>query len=116
MQTGPVRVASAEDLRGAGPHGTAANDVDLVLVRTSAGLRAFEGRCPHQGALLAEGELDGGHLVCANHGWRFDIETGRRVGGPGCLTACPVTERAGEVFVDVTPASQGISTASSGTR
>jgi nitrite reductase/ring-hydroxylating ferredoxin subunit len=78
-----------------------AGGIDLVVVRTSTGLRAFEGRCPHQGALLGEGELDGGPLVCGNHGWRFDVESGRRDGGPERLAACPVIERDGAVLVDV---------------
>jgi len=104
---GFARVAPAERLRGAGPHGVSADGTDVVLVRTSAGLRAFEGRCPHQGALLAEGELDNGYLICSNHGWRFNLETGRRAGGPGRLASCPVIERDGEVFVDVTSVSDG---------
>ena len=55
------------------------------MLRTRTGVRAYEGRCPHQGALLAEGSLDGDVLTCRNHGWRFDVETGRRLDGPECL-------------------------------
>jgi cytochrome P450 len=62
----------------------------------------FQGRCPHQGALLGEGELDGGAIVCRNHHWRFSIDTGQRLGGPECLASCPVAVRDGEIFVDVT--------------
>jgi len=39
-------------------------------LRLDGRLLAFQGRCPHQGALLGEGELVEGHLVCRNHGWR----------------------------------------------
>ena len=59
-----IRVASVGELNGAGPFALSANGADVVLVRTSEGWRAFDGRCPHQGALLGEGELDGGALVC----------------------------------------------------
>ena len=58
-----VRIGTAEELTGAGPFAATAGDTELVLVRTRDGLRAFEGRCPHQGALLAEGELVGDELV-----------------------------------------------------
>jgi UDP-MurNAc hydroxylase len=35
-------------------------------------------RCPHRNAdLAAFGEIDGCDLVCALHGWRFDLDTGR---------------------------------------
>ncbi len=97
------RVARASELTGDGPHAISAGGVDLVLVRTKSGPRVFEGRCPHQGALLGEGELDGGDLVCKNHRWRFDAETGRRKGGAECLRACPVREEGGELLVDVAP-------------
>ena len=82
-------------------------DFDVVVVRTPAGLRAFEGRCPHQGALLGEGELDGDKLVCRNHHWRFSVDSGKREGGLQCLVSCPVVERERAVFVDVSGLSRG---------
>jgi UDP-MurNAc hydroxylase len=42
----------------------------------------MERYCPHRRADLSIfGEVDGGILTCALHGWQFDLETGR------CLTA-----------------------------
>jgi cytochrome P450/nitrite reductase/ring-hydroxylating ferredoxin subunit len=96
-----VHAANSRDLIGAGPFSLSASGVDVALVRTAAGWRAFQGRCPHQGALLGEGELDGDDLVCRNHRWRFRIESGRRDGGPECLASCPVAERDGAIFIDV---------------
>ena len=86
------------------PHGAAIAGSEVVLLRTRAGLRAYEGRCPHQGALLAEGDVDHETLVCRNHGWRFDAVTGRRLGGPESLCAYAVREQAGQVWVAVEPA------------
>src|SRR5580704_11700271 len=97
-----LRVANLSELETAGPFALSANGVDVVLARTACGWRAFEGRCPHQGALLGEGELDGAALVCRNHRWRFALESGQRDGGPECLASYPVAERDGAVFVDVT--------------
>jgi cytochrome P450/nitrite reductase/ring-hydroxylating ferredoxin subunit len=96
-----IRVASVSELKGAGPFALSANGADVVLVRTGEGWRAFDGRCPHQGALLGEGELDGDALVCRNHRWRFSVDSGRREGGPECLAFCPVLERENGVFVDI---------------
>lgn len=96
-----IRLAGSDRLQGDGPHALSVEGVDLVVVRTPAGLRAFEGHCPHQGALLGEGEIEGGKLVCRNHRWRFSIDTGEREDGPQCLVSCPVVERDGTVFVDV---------------
>lgn len=96
-----ARVEAHEKLQGDGPHPIAAGGVDLVLVRSPTGLRVYEGRCPHQGALLGEGEIEGGALVCRNHRWRFALDTGQRLGGRQCLRACPVREEAGDLLVDV---------------
>ncbi len=95
-----AKIDGASELRGDGPHAVATGGVDLVLLRTRSGLRAYEGRCPHQGALLGEGEIDGNALVCRNHRWRFDVETGQRQGGAACLRACAVRQEDGAVLVD----------------
>ncbi len=97
-----VRVANLSELESAGPFALSANGADVVLARTGGGWRAFGGRCPHQGALLGEGELDGDALVCRNHRWRFALDSGQRDGGPECLASCPVAERNGALFVDIT--------------
>jgi len=72
-----MRRAEAEALRKLNPErGGIADEVfrigDYICERT----------CPHRQAdLNVFGELDGDHLVCTLHGWRFDVETGE------CLTA-----------------------------
>ena len=74
-------VARSQDVLEDGPYHVSADGTDAVLVRVDGELRAFEGLCPHQGALLGEGELVNGQLVCRNHGWCFDAESGKRLGG-----------------------------------
>jgi cytochrome P450/nitrite reductase/ring-hydroxylating ferredoxin subunit len=97
-----LRVANLSELKTAGPFALSANGVDVVLARTGCGWRAFGGRCPHQGALLGEGELDGDALVCRNHRWRFALDSGQRDGGPESLASFPVAERDGALCVDIT--------------
>lgn len=41
--------------------------------------------CPHAGACLSEGELEGPIITCPLHGSRFDVKTGERVRGPADL-------------------------------
>ncbi len=94
-------VGRVDELKGPGPFARSAGDADLVVIRTPVGFRAFEGRCPHQGALLGEGELDGDTLVCRNHRWRFNLGTGQRQGGPQCLAACPVEIRGEDLWADL---------------
>ena len=98
-----TRLARVDELRGDGPFALSVDGLDLAVVRSEAGYRAYQGRCPHQGALLGEGEMDGDALVCRNHRWRFDSATGMRVGGAECLVSCPVEVRGTELWVDVSP-------------
>ena len=39
-------------------------------------MHVFEGRCPHRGALLADGRVDGPNLICGVHGWDYRLDTG----------------------------------------
>ncbi len=103
----PVRVPLPR-LHGDGPHAVSAGGIDLVIVRTAEGLRAFQGLCPHRGALLGEGELADGALVCRNHRWRFDAGDGRRLDGPGCLVSYPLSEEDGEICVELPAASLAV--------
>jgi cytochrome P450/nitrite reductase/ring-hydroxylating ferredoxin subunit len=96
-----VRLGASQSFIGNGPHAASADGRDLAVVRTATGLRAFQGHCPHQGALLAEGEIEGDTLVCRNHRWRFDVNDGHRQGGPECLTCYPAIEQDGGVFVEM---------------
>jgi nitrite reductase/ring-hydroxylating ferredoxin subunit len=102
-----VNIGNLDQLYGDGPHVLSVNGLDVVVMRTPAGLRAFEGRCPHQGARLAEGELEGDKLVCRNHGWRFNVESGKREGGSERLVSCPIVERDRALFLDVSALSVG---------
>jgi phenylpropionate dioxygenase-like ring-hydroxylating dioxygenase large terminal subunit len=65
-------VASVDEL-GARPLAAHLMGHDLVLWRDSAGtVHAAADRCPHRGAALSLGRVQGDTLECAYHGWRFD--------------------------------------------
>ncbi len=72
-----MRRAEAEAIRKTDPDrgGIAGQEIRI-------GDHICERTCPHRQADLSVfGEIDGNHLVCTLHGWRFDLETGE------CLTA-----------------------------
>ena len=63
--------------------------------------RGFEGRCPHRGALLADGRVEGANLICGVHGWDYRLDTGVSAYNPAeriYKFACHVQD--GEVLVD----------------
>ena len=70
--------AAADDIRD-GPLGFTVAGLDLVAWRGKDGaLRAGPAACPHLGADLSTGRLDGGSLVCPWHGLR--LAGGSRLG------------------------------------
>lgn len=84
------------------PVACSARGVDVVVVGGAENPVAFQGRCPHQGALLAEGRIEDGALRCPGHGWQFDCKTGERRGHPEVrLESVPIEVRDGAVFADV---------------
>ena len=54
----------------------------IVLGRTESGYVAFEDRCTHRGASLADGALMCGTVQCPWHGSQFDTSTGAVKAGP----------------------------------
>src|SRR5579872_7063287 len=50
----------------------------LVIGRDAQGRPfALRDSCPHRGMPLSYGRLDGHHLECSYHGWRFDVHSGQ---------------------------------------
>ncbi|MFG0317662.1 MAG: Rieske 2Fe-2S domain-containing protein [Planctomycetota bacterium JB042] len=89
---------------------------DLALFRDAAGrFGLVEARCPHRGASLAHGWVDGEGLRCPYHGWRFD-RGGRCLDAPAAgadaprsgagvdVRAYPVRELGGLLFAYLGPA------------
>jgi nitrite reductase/ring-hydroxylating ferredoxin subunit/uncharacterized membrane protein len=54
----------------------------IVLARTEEGYTAFDDRCTHRGASLADGTVISGTVQCPWHGSQFDVHTGAVCGGP----------------------------------
>ncbi|MBI2377712.1 MAG: Rieske 2Fe-2S domain-containing protein [Deltaproteobacteria bacterium] len=52
----------------------------FAVVRTGHEVHVLDDECPHRGASLGQGTLEGGALVCPLHRWSFRISTGRGLG------------------------------------
>ena len=60
--------------------------LDLALFRIGDAVYAIEDSCPHNGASLSNGKLQGKSVTCPAHGMRFNLEPDRD-GGPARLQA-----------------------------
>lgn len=105
-------VAASEAVQGA-PLAARLLGEDLVLWRDGTGaVQAWPDRCPHRGARLSLGRIEGGHLECPYHGWQF-APSGRCVHVPAlpsftppathCVQSHAVREARGLVWVRLAP-------------
>lgn len=63
------------------------DDKYIALFKVNGGVHAINAICPHAGAFLDMGYLDGPIVTCPLHGWDFDVRDGK---SPtfGIKTAC----------------------------
>lgn len=63
----------SQDLKGKKPMAVTILGIPLVLFRNQRGeVGALLDRCPHRNVPLSCGQVQGEHLECGYHGWRFD--------------------------------------------
>lgn len=77
----------------------------VLLVHLDGGpVKAFQGLCPHQEVLLADGswDPDTNRLSCQGHSWEFDLATGNGVNPSGCrLFEYPVEVDGDEIRIGI---------------
>jgi toluene monooxygenase system ferredoxin subunit len=79
-------------------------DRRVLLLRTDAGVFAYEDRCAHLGVPLSQGKLSGNVLTCRAHHHSYDASTGLGINPRGArLNALPVRIENGVVSVDPDP-------------
>ena len=52
---------------------------EILLARVGDSYYAADNRCPHMGAKLTDGSLEGTVVTCPRHGSQFDLSDGRVV-------------------------------------
>jgi 3-phenylpropionate/trans-cinnamate dioxygenase ferredoxin subunit len=76
----------------------------IVVANVDGEYFAFQPDCPHNGVKLAMGLLAGKAVVCPNHNYHFDLQTGQLVhpaGGCEDLTVYTVEPRDGMVCLKI---------------
>jgi toluene monooxygenase system ferredoxin subunit len=75
-----IEVATLDDLWCGDMLGVEVEGDQILLVYPNGGtIRAYHGLCPHQQALLANGELEENILTCYGHNWQFDVVSGQGI-------------------------------------
>lgn len=74
-----IPVAKTEQLRDGAMIEVRAGDRQILLARVGKQYYAVEGTCPHMGARLVNGTLQGTVITCPRHASKFDLRDGRIV-------------------------------------
>jgi ferredoxin-nitrite reductase len=77
------------------------NGLELAVFKRSGRLFALQNTCPHEGASLAEGDVDGDFVICPGHSFRFNFRTGACSNAPDLRARTyAVTLRDGALMLD----------------
>ena len=82
VPAGYQRVAALSEVPDGGCLAVDLDGQPVVLVRQGDSVFALENRCPHAGAPLSQGFLEGELLTCSWHGWTFNARTGASTDDP----------------------------------
>lgn len=94
-----VKVATLDDLWEGDFLDVQVEGEEVIVVHLNGGeLRCFQGMCPHQEILLADGKVDfeSGVITCSAHEWQFSLEDGSGVNPRGCRLFQYAVKRDGE--------------------
>jgi nitrite reductase (NADH) small subunit len=81
-----------------------AEGVRMILGLDGDRYFAMQRQCVHRGGDLSDGIIARGHVVCANHGWRFSTATGRHdQASDVCLIVYAVRINGEQIEVDPIP-------------
>lgn len=71
------RVCRTEDVKENSMMLFRINKMDVLIGRKNGKLFACNNSCPHRGASLSKGELNGENIVCYMHGYEYNVFNGK---------------------------------------
>jgi 3-phenylpropionate/trans-cinnamate dioxygenase ferredoxin subunit len=75
---------------------------EIALFNVDGQVFATNDACPHAGASLGWGILEGAIVKCRSHGLRFDVTTGKIAAGSGLgVRSYPTKTDGGKIYVKV---------------
>ena len=96
-----VPVALLDDLGTGSPRHVKIGKREIAVVRVGDEVFALSNVCRHAFGPLGEGFVDGYHVICAWHGWRYDVRDGSTDHPNADVATFPARVRDGVVLVSV---------------
>lgn len=99
-KSGETCLGAVEIKPGEGRAFTVDNKSIAVFRNAEGTLYALGNVCPHAGGQLAEGWMGSRTVTCPQHGWKFELQTGRCATNPDYrVRTYPVREADGQIYV-----------------
>ncbi len=98
-----VKVSSVQDLTPGQGKLVTVNNRRIALFNVGGQYYALDDVCPHRGASLSEGDLEGGEVICPWHGARFELGTGAIKAPPAAVgvRSYPVRTQGSDIEVEL---------------
>ncbi|RMD50771.1 MAG: nitrite reductase (NAD(P)H) small subunit [Ignavibacteria bacterium] len=97
-----VKVCKTDELKEATGKRFIIDDVEIALFKVDGNVYAISNICPHQKtAMMHEGFIEKGKVVCPLHGWEFNLTDGTMDGGRRGIDCYKTEVRGDDVFVKV---------------
>jgi len=105
-----IKIADASELPVGKMKKVVVTDKEILLVNFEGTYYAISDKCPHMGASLSEGTLDGNIITCARHGSKYDVRTGKALGQAKILflkfavkddRSYPIKQEGNDIMIDL---------------
>ena len=99
MKDGYTKLCKISDLKENQGKRFIVDDIEVAVFKIDGEVFALSNICPHQHtALIYDGFVEDGCVVCPAHGWMFDLKTGKQPTGASGLDTYPTKIIAGRSF------------------
>ncbi len=99
MDNGYSKVCTVSELKQNQGKRFLINDVEVAVFKIEEEIFIVSNICPHQHtALIYDGFIEAGCVVCPAHGWKFNLKTGKQPTGARGLDIYQVKVMDDEVF------------------
>tara|TARA_B100001123_G_scaffold435808_1_gene565006 strand:+ start:674 stop:970 length:297 start_codon:yes stop_codon:yes gene_type:complete len=96
------KIAQLADIPEGGSKLVMVDDLPIALFKIKGEVHAWDNRCPHRGASLADGNISNSVIQCKFHLWEFDIKSACAVANSDLkVKTFTVVAENGDVFIDV---------------
>ncbi len=101
---GYFRICTLDDLEPEKGIRLMVNDEEIAVFFVEGKVYVVNNICPHQhSAILYKSFVEDGFIACPAHGWKFNLETGKKPDGFRGITSFPVIIDDNVVYSKVVP-------------